>query len=51
MPSKIVRVPEEIAAINFGRKANHRGSDVIDREAGVTNEQYRESVLARPGGV
>lgn len=46
MPSKIVRVPEETAAINFGRKANHRGSDVIDREAGVTDEQYRESVLA-----
>ena len=46
MPSKIVRIPEEKAAANFGRKANHREGDVIDREAGLTDEQYRDTILA-----
>lgn len=45
MPVKIVRVPEETAAANFGRRANHRGADVIDREAGLTDEQYRDTIL------
>lgn len=46
MPSKIVRVLEETAAANFGRKANHREEDVIDREAGLTDAQYRDTILA-----
>ena len=40
----IVRVSEETAAANFGRKANHKEADVIGREVGLTGEQYQTTL-------
>ena len=44
MVVNIVRVLEETAAANFGRKANHKEADVIDREAAMTGEQYQTTL-------
>ena len=40
MPVTIVRVSEETAATEFGRKANHKEADLVSKEAGITDEQY-----------
>lgn len=44
MPVKIVRVSEETAAAEFGRKANHREADVVAKEAGISDQQYRRTI-------
>ncbi len=44
MPVKIVRVSEETAAADFGRKANHKEVDLVAKEAGISDQQYRGTI-------
>ena len=46
MHAKIVRVSEDVAAADLRRKANHREADVFGKEAGISDDQYKASVLA-----
>lgn len=44
MPIKIVRVSEETAAVEFGRKANHKEADLVAKEAGISDQQYSRTI-------
>ena len=46
MHAKIVRLSEDDAAVDVRRKANHREADVLEKEAGLLDFQYEDSILA-----
>ncbi len=43
-PVKIVRVSEQTAAAELERKANHKEADLVAKEAGISDQQYRRTI-------